>query len=108
MHERKAEMMERADAFIALPGGFGTMEELAEVLTWAQLGIHGKPIGLLNVDGFYDHLLLFLHRCVTDRVLKEKNRDLLIDRVDPTELLAALRTIDVPFEPKWADGRVGP
>ncbi|MEM7273053.1 MAG: TIGR00730 family Rossman fold protein [Actinomycetota bacterium] len=103
MHERKAAMIERSDAFVALPGGFGTLEELAEVLTWAQLGIHDKPIGLLNVDGFYDPLLALFDRCITDRVLKEKNRTLLVDTADPNDLLVALRARPQTFEPKWLD-----
>lgn len=109
MHERKAEMINRADGFIALPGGFGTLEELTEVLTWAQLGIHDKPIGLLNIDGFYDHLLALLDRCIDDGVLKPKNRLLLIDRADPVALLDGLRNETTPFEPKWTDagGAVG-
>ncbi|MGH1490932.1 MAG: TIGR00730 family Rossman fold protein [Acidimicrobiales bacterium] len=105
MHERKAMMIERADAFVAMPGGFGTLEELAEVLTWAQLGIHNKPIGLLNPDGFYDHLLALLDRCIEDQVLKEKNRQLLLDSPDPAALLALLRSYEPSFEPKWiSDG----
>lgn len=107
MHERKAEMIRLADAFVALPGGFGTLEELTEVLTWAQLGIHDKPVGLLNVDGFYDHFLQLLARCVDDQVLKEKNRLRLIDRSTPAELLDALRTDTTPFEPKWLDNPAG-
>ncbi len=103
MHERKAMMIERSDAFIALPGGFGTLEELAEVLTWAQLGIHQKPIGLLNVDGFYDQLLGFFDRCIADDVLKAKNRDLLIDRSDAAALLDAMAAYRPSFEPKWIE-----
>ncbi len=103
MHARKAEMIARADAFVALPGGFGTLEELAEVLTWAQLGIHAKPIGLLNVDGFYDGLLAFLDRAIADGVLKPNNRELLLDRADPADLLDALRNARPVHEPKWVD-----
>lgn len=103
MHTRKAEMIERSDAFVALPGGFGTLEELAEVLTWGQIGIHHKPIGLLNVDGFYDGLLSFLDRCIDESLLKTKNRQLLVDRADPEELLAALRIHEPPSEQKWLD-----
>ncbi|KAG6693795.1 hypothetical protein I3842_09G019100 [Carya illinoinensis] len=66
MHQRKAEMARQADAFIALPGGYGTMEELLEVITWAQLGIHRKPVGLLNVDGFYNSLLSFIDKAVDE------------------------------------------
>jgi uncharacterized protein (TIGR00730 family) len=106
MHARKALMIERSDAFIALPGGFGTLEELAEVLTWAQLGIHQKPIGLLNVDGFYDHLLAFLDRCITDEILKSENRELLIDHEQPGPLLDLLRAYLPRFEPKWIDRTV--
>ncbi len=77
MHTRKALIGERADAFIALPGGFGTFEELFEVLAWHTLNIHGKPILLLNVNGFYDKLLVFLDHCVDEGMLKPKSRELL-------------------------------
>ena len=104
MHERKAAMIDRSDGFIAMPGGFGTLEELAEVLTWAQLGIHDKPIGLLNVDGFYDHLLALFDRCVDDRLLKERNRELLLHEADPAALIGAMRRHRPSFEPKWMEG----
>lgn len=105
MHTRKAMMIDRSDAFIAMPGGFGTLEELAEVLTWAQLGIHNKPIGLLNPDGFYDPLLALFDRCIEDQVLKDKNRQLLLDDPDPAALLGKLRAYRPAYEPKWiADG----
>lgn len=107
MHERKAAMIDRSDGFVALPGGFGTLEELIEVLTWAQLGIHAKPVGLLNLDGFYDHLLAFLDRCIEDRVLKEKNRRLLMDRSDPRALLDAMKAFEPAFEPKWINDNQG-
>jgi uncharacterized protein (TIGR00730 family) len=103
MHERKAEMIRRSDAFVALPGGFGTLEELAEVLTWAQIGLHRKPVGVLNVDGFFDGLLEFFDRCVNDTVLKEKNRNLLIVAEDPAELLQKLRHHRPVYEKKWHD-----
>jgi uncharacterized protein (TIGR00730 family) len=77
MHTRKALIGEKADAFIALPGGFGTFEELFEVLAWHTLNIHGKPILLLNVNGFYDKLLIFLDHCVVEGMLKPKSRELL-------------------------------
>jgi uncharacterized protein (TIGR00730 family) len=77
MHTRKALIGEKADAFIALPGGFGTFEELFEVLAWHTLNIHGKPILLLNVNGFYDKLLVFLDHCVVEGMLKPKSRELL-------------------------------
>jgi uncharacterized protein (TIGR00730 family) len=103
MHERKARMYERSDAFCALPGGLGTLEELAEITTWGQLGLHRKPIGVLNVDGFYDPLLALLDRAVADGLLKGKNRALLVDRRTPAELLDALHHYDAPVEPKWID-----
>lgn len=103
MHQRKMEMFERSDAFVALPGGFGTLEELAEVTTWAQIGVHGKPIGILNVDGFWDPLLALFDRAVSDGLLKPGNRRLIIDRADPDEMLAALRSFEPHREPKWLD-----
>ena len=78
MHTRKALIGEKADAFIALPGGFGTFEELFEVLAWHTLKIHAKPILLLNINGFYDKLLSFLDHCVAEGMLKPKNRELLL------------------------------
>lgn len=87
MHQRKQRMADLSDGFLILPGGFGTLEELFEVLTWLQLGLHGKPIGILNYKGFYDHLFLQLDRMVADRFLKEKNRSLLFNESDPSTLL---------------------
>lgn len=78
MHTRKALMAERADAFIALPGGFGTFEELFEVLAWHTLKLHAKPILLLNTNGFYDQLVAFLDHCVVEGMLKAKNREVLL------------------------------
>ena len=78
MHTRKALMSERADAFIALPGGFGTFEELFEVLAWHTLRIHQKPIVLLNINGFYDKLIDFLDHCIREGMLKQKNREVLL------------------------------
>ena len=78
MHERKAAMADQADAFIALPGGMGTLEELFEILTWAQLGFHHKPVGLLNVNGYYDHLVAFLAHSVDKGLLKPEHRELLL------------------------------
>jgi uncharacterized protein (TIGR00730 family) len=78
MHTRKALMSEKADAFIALPGGFGTFEELFEVLAWQTLKLHAKPILLLNINGFYDKLLAFLDHCVAEGLLKPKNREILL------------------------------
>jgi uncharacterized protein (TIGR00730 family) len=90
MHERKALMNELADGFIALPGGFGTLEEFCEVLTWGQLGLHGKPLGLLNTGGFYDHFLAFLDHAVAKGLVKAKHRGLLLTAGEPAELLEAM------------------
>jgi uncharacterized protein (TIGR00730 family) len=87
MHERKALMAELSDGFIALPGGIGTMEEFFEVLSWAQLGIHNKPCGLLNVSGYYDPLIQFLDQAVSQDFVKPKHRALLIVDHDPMKLL---------------------
>ncbi|KAK9123347.1 hypothetical protein Sjap_012949 [Stephania japonica] len=87
MHERKAEMARRADAFIALPGGYGTMEELLEVITWSQLGIHEKPVGLLNVDGYYDRLLELFDKGVEDGFIKPSARSIVVSAKTSQELL---------------------
>ncbi|MEC9360032.1 MAG: TIGR00730 family Rossman fold protein [Pseudomonadota bacterium] len=92
MHTRKKRMADRADAFVALPGGMGTLEELTEVLTWAQLGIHAKPCGLLNVAGYFTPWLRFLDHAVAERFLKPAHRALLIADADPQRLLHRLRT----------------
>lgn len=101
MHERKAMMAENADAFIALPGGFGTLEELFEVLTWGQLGLHPKPIALLNVDGFYDALLAFLDHAAAERLLKPEHRALLLVESDPDRILDRLASYTPPAVEKW-------
>lgn len=90
MHERKALMADLADAFVALPGGFGTADELFEILTWAQLGIHHKPVGLVNTDGFFNPLLAWLDRAVADGFLKPKHRRLLIEAMTVEEMLERL------------------
>ncbi|KAL6506575.1 putative cytokinin riboside 5'-monophosphate phosphoribohydrolase logl1 [Orobanche gracilis] len=87
MHERKAELARRADAFIALPGGYGTMEELLEMITWSQLGIHNKPIGILNVDGYYDLLLGVFDKCVEEGFIKHSARNIVISANTAEELL---------------------
>ena len=87
MHTRKRMMAERADAFIALPGGIGTLEELYEVWTWRQLGYHDKPVGLLNVDGYYDDLLRFMDRCVSEGFLDASQRAMPCVDTDPGRLL---------------------
>ncbi|MEQ1757749.1 MAG: TIGR00730 family Rossman fold protein [Vicinamibacterales bacterium] len=101
MHERKAVMASLADAFIALPGGFGTFEELFEALTWTQLGLHAKRCGLLNVAGFYDPLLALLDQSVAAGFLKPANRRLLDAATDPETLLDALAQPPPPAEGKW-------
>lgn len=101
MHERKALMAELADAFIALPGGYGTLEEFFEVVTWSQLGVHRKPCGLLNVDGYYDPLLRLLDRAVDEGFLKPLNRELVIAEKDPERLLQAMEVFRVPTVDKW-------
>ena len=90
MHERKARMLELAEAVVAMPGGFGTLEELFEALTWAQLRFHAKPIGMLNVNGYFDGLLRFLDNSVTTGFLSEKNRRLLLNAPTPQSLLHQL------------------
>jgi uncharacterized protein (TIGR00730 family) len=96
MHERKAEMSRRADAFLILPGAWGTLDELCEALTWAQLGIHHKPCGLWNVGGYYDLLLQFLAHAVDEKFLKPDDRDLLLVSADLHDLLCKM----TEFRPK--------
>jgi uncharacterized protein (TIGR00730 family) len=91
MHARKQLMAERADAFLALPGGIGTLEELFEVWTWRQLGYHDKPVGVLNVAGYWDTLLAFLDRCVDRGFLEPAQRQVPIVDADPVRLIARLR-----------------
>jgi uncharacterized protein (TIGR00730 family) len=101
MHERKALMEKLSDAMIALPGGFGTMDEIFEMLTWAQLGLHRKPIGLLNVNRYYDPFLAQLDVMVQEGFLRPSNRDLLIVATSPAELIRRLRAADPDPEEKW-------
>ena len=103
MHERKTMMAELADAFIALPGGFGTFEEFCEVLTWAQLGMHRKPCGLLNVDGYYDHLLALFDHCVQEQFARPAHRRLLISDTDPESLVERLIAYEMPTVDKFID-----
>lgn len=90
MHQRKAEMARQADAFIALPGGYGTLEELLEIITWAQLGIHSKPVGLLNVDGFYNSLLCFIDKAVDEGFISPKARRIIVSASTAKELVREL------------------
>ena len=101
MHQRKAMMAELADAFIALPGGFGTFEEFLEVVTWTQLGLHRKRCGLLNVRGFYDPLLALLDRAVADGLLKPSSRAIVFSATDASALLDRLAMPMEDVEPKW-------
>ena len=101
MHERKLMMADRADGFIAMPGGYGTLEELFEVLTWGQLGLHRKPVALLNVDGYYDHLLLALDRMRDDSLLRAENRAQLLQSADPVALLAQMAAYQPVQLEKW-------
>jgi uncharacterized protein (TIGR00730 family) len=104
MHERKALMAELADAFVALPGGIGTLEELFEVYTWAQLGLHRKPCALLNVEGYYDGVAEFLGHAVEERFLREETRELLMVESEPATLLDRLRDFEPEaVVPKWID-----
>lgn len=103
MHERKQMMFDLADAFVALPGGLGTLDEIFEVLTWAQLGYHAKPYGLLNVCGYYDGLLGFLDHAVAQHFVKPEHRAMLVVEAVPVALLDGLRRHHVPPLDKWVD-----
>ncbi len=103
MHQRKARMAELSDGFIAMPGGIGTLEELFEVWTWTQLGYQGKPVGLLNVDGFYDSLIQFLDQLVQQGFLRAAHREILRVSGCPETLLGALSAFRPIAETKWTD-----
>ncbi|HKY63578.1 MAG TPA: TIGR00730 family Rossman fold protein [bacterium] len=103
MHERKQKMYELSDAFVALPGGIGTLEELFEILTWGQLGLHAKPCGLLNVQGYYDKMLEFLDGAVGHGFLKAKHRALLLSDPEPARLLKKLQEYRPPAGTKWIE-----
>lgn len=102
MHERKALMAELSDGFVALPGGLGTFEELFEVYTWAQLGIHVKPVGLLNAAGYYDKLIEFLDEAVEERFLSSEDRSVLLVESDPRLLIEKFKSYNPPLVSKWA------
>jgi len=101
MHQRKAAMAELADGFIALPGGFGTLEEIFEILTWSQLGLHQKPCGLLNVNDYYQGLVAFLARAVNAGLLREENRHMLMVAETPDRLLTLFDDYRAPTVEKW-------
>lgn len=101
MHQRKALMAELSDGFIALPGGLGTFEEFCEIVTWAWLGLHGKPCGILNVAGYYDQLLGMFDHAVEEKFLHPGNRALVIAGKNPSEMLDCLANYKVPHVEKW-------
>jgi uncharacterized protein (TIGR00730 family) len=103
MHERKAMMAELADGFVALPGGWGTLEEIFEMLTWAQLGFHEKPCGLLNVEGYYDGLIGFLENAFRQKFVKDLYRPLLMHADDPSILLDRFSDYKAPRVRKWME-----
>jgi uncharacterized protein (TIGR00730 family) len=101
MHERKKRMADLSDAFIAMPGGFGTIEEFCEVLTWNQLGIHTKPCGLLNTEGYYDGLLGLFDHGVEEQFIRAPHRSSVLSSADPMELLNQLEAYEPPVIRKW-------
>lgn len=111
MHERKAMMADLSDGFIAMPGGIGTLEELFEVFTWSQLGLHDKPIGLLNVDGFYDGLINFMQHIVAERFLRPEQAALLLTEATPAALVERFKSYQPGNLNKWTlapDGKIYP
>jgi uncharacterized protein (TIGR00730 family) len=103
MHERKTKMNDLCDGVIALPGGFGTLEELFEMLTWAQLGLHKKPIAILNIDGFYDSLIELTKVMVEKGLLKEANQQMLLVSDNIDDLLEQMKNYVAPTTGKWID-----
>jgi uncharacterized protein (TIGR00730 family) len=103
MHERKALMAELADGFIAMPGGFGTLEEFSEIVTWIQLGLHRKPCGLLNVEGYYDGLLAFLNHAAAEGFIHGDYRTVVLTDAEADGLLEKIQRAVVPALPKWID-----
>ena len=103
MHERKALMAELSDAFIALPGGYGTFEEFCEFLTWTQLGLHRKPCGILNIESYYDRLLALFNHAVAEQFLKPVHRRMVVSDSSPESLVSRLFEYEVPLVDKWID-----
>ncbi|MEL6589019.1 MAG: TIGR00730 family Rossman fold protein [Bacteroidota bacterium] len=103
MHERKQMMADESDGFIAMPGGFGTLDELCEILTWGQLGLHNHPIGVLNVAGYFDPLLQMFDHMVSQRFLAVPNRGLVLSDASPQGLLEQMERYDPPEAEKWLD-----
>jgi uncharacterized protein (TIGR00730 family) len=108
MHARKIKMFELADAFIAMPGGFGTLEEILEVITWSQIGIHAKPIGFLNIDGYYNGLLAFMQSVITEGFAPSIHAGLYVADASPTALVAKLRAFEPPPTGTTPEDRRGP
>lgn len=106
MHERKALMQEKSDGFIALPGGFGTMEELFEILTWGQLDLHRKPIGILNVGGYYDSLIQLIDTMIDSGLLKSDYKKMLLVSDSIDDLLSQMNLYEVPFTTKWDGSKI--
>ena len=107
MHERKAMMFDLSDAFIALPGGYGTLEEISELLTWAQLGLSNKPCGVINTNGYYDMLFEFLDGAVTEGFMKQIHREMLLVSDSADALICQLGNYTVPSVDKWISTKIG-
>lgn len=103
MHERKAMMADLADAFLTLPGGFGTWDEFCEALTWSQLGLQKKACAFLNVEGYYDALLAMAQRAAEDGFIRPEHYELLLVDTDPERIVERLQDYEVPYVPKWVD-----
>lgn len=103
MHERKQKMYDLSDAFIAMPGGIGTLEEMFEILTWAQLCFHQKACGILNVNGYFDDLLKFIDHMIGENFLKEKNKNLFLNDSSPHKLLEKIQNYKAFSESKWIE-----
>jgi len=101
MMERKKVLLEMSDAFIALPGGFGTLDEMSEAITWNQLKLMQKPVGFLNIDGYYDHLIAFIDRATEDSLIRREHRDSIMIASDPIELLSSLKSFEGFSMEKW-------
>lgn len=101
MHERKALLAELSDGFLAMPGGLGTLEELFEIWTWGQLGLHRKPYGVLNVNGYFSPLLQFLDHAVTEQFVRPEYRALLVVDAEPAALIAQMESMEPPPLPRW-------
>lgn len=104
MHERKALMVDLSDGFVALPGGYGTLDELCETLTWSQLGIHARPCGVLNVDGYFDALLALFDHAVREGFVREAHRGLVLEASEPAALLDEMARFQPPATEKWIRG----